>query len=340
MSSTATETTTPAPTQQRIYIADMQPNERFEGAFSIANPQIGKTRNDKPYLRCLLGDKTATVPGRMWGADEALLRRLGDTGFVLARGITQPYQGELQLILDDIRGLEPTAEQLHDLLPASARDPKEMFAEVEGLLSTLEHPAAKALAEEYLADELLMDLFRQAPAAKQMHHAYLGGLCEHTLSLMKLADALCPNYPKINRDVVLLGLFLHDLGKTHELSWTGAFDYSERGLLIGHIVDGAIMLHDKAQSAMRRAGLRFPPDFVTVLQHIVLSHHTLPEYGAARVPSTPEAVLVACLDNLDAKVAMALAASRPDLAAGDLGGNFTDKVWGLDTKLFRPDPLA
>ncbi|MEM9082082.1 MAG: HD domain-containing protein [Planctomycetota bacterium] len=326
---------------ETVYIADMKPNERFEGCFSISNPQIGKTRNDKPYLRCLLGDKSATVAARMWGADEAVIRRLGDTGFVMAKGETQPYQGELQLIIHDIQGLEPTAEQLADLLPASKRDPKEMFADIEQILGTLEHPAAKALADEYLADEMLMDLFRQAPAAKMMHHAYLGGLCEHTLSLMRVADAIMPMYPKVNRDVVLLGLFLHDLGKTRELSWTGAFDYSERGLMIGHIVDGAIMLHDKAQSAMRRAGIRFPADFVMVLQHIILSHHSLPEHGAARVPSSPEAIMVAMLDNLDAKLAMALAAARPDgEAENDLGGSFTDKVWALDTKLFKPDPLG
>lgn len=324
----------------RVFIADMQPNERFEGAFSISNPQIGKTRNDKPFLKCLLGDKSATVPGRMWGADEAVIRRLGDSGFVLAKGITQPYQGELQLILDDVQALTPSGEQLAELLPAAVRDPMEMFEELNGILGTLEHPAAKALAEEYLADEMLMDLFRQAPAAKQMHHAYLGGLLEHTLSLLNLAVAVCPNYPKINRDVVLLGLFLHDIGKTRELSWSGAFDYSERGLLIGHIVDGAIMLHDKAQSAMRRAGMRFPADFVTVLQHIILSHHSLPEHGAARIPSTPEAILVAQLDNLDARMAMSIAAARPERKASDLGGNFTDKVWALDTKLFRPDPLG
>lgn len=325
----------------RTYIAEMQPNERFEGAFSISNPQIGKTRNDKPYLRCLLGDKSATVAARMWGADEAVIRRLGDPGFVLAKGQTQPYQGELQLILDDIQAHTPSAEELADLLPASDHDPAEMFAEVSAILGRLEHPAAKAIAEEYLADEMLMDLFRQAPAAKAMHHAYLGGLCEHTLSLMKVAEAVCPLYPKVNRDVVVLGLFLHDLGKCHELTWSGAFDYSERGLLIGHIVDGAIMLHDKAQSAMRRAGMRFPPNLVTVLQHIILSHHTLPEFGAAKVPSSPEALMVALLDNLDAKVAMALSAARAETASAeaDLRGHFTDKIWGLDTKLFRPDPL-
>jgi len=186
-----------------------------------------------------------------------------------------------------------------------------------------------------------MDAFKQAPAAKSMHHAYLGGLLEHTLNLLKLADLICPLYPKINRDLVMMGLFLHDLGKTRELVYDRAFAYSDRGELIGHIVDGAIMLHDKAQKVMTNAGLRLPHGLLTVLQHIILSHHGQLEFGAAKVPATPEAILVSQLDNLDAKTTMALAAARPDNPpAFDVGGNFTEKQWALDTKLYRPDPLV
>ncbi len=140
----------------------------------------------------------------------------------------------------------------------------------------------------------------------------------------------------------MTGLFLHDLGKTRELSYEGAFAYTDRGELIGHIVDGAIMLHDKAQQVMRSSGVRFPKNAITVLQHIILSHHTLPEYGAAKIPATPEAILVAMLDNLDAKTTIATTAARPDRAkAMDLGGNFTEKQWAMDgVRLFRPDPLG
>jgi 3'-5' exoribonuclease len=174
-----------------------------------------------------------------------------------------------------------------------------------------------------------------------MHHAYLGGLCEHTLNLMKLTAAVCPLYPKINQDLVMMGLFLHDLGKTRELVYDRGFAYSDRGELIGHIVEGAIMLHDKAQQMMRESGQRLPAGALTVLQHIILSHHGIPEYGAAKIPSTPEAIFVSMLDNLDAKTAIALDAARPDRASGmDLGGNFTERQWALDTKLYKPDPLA
>ncbi len=327
--------------RERRYIREYGPAERVEGAFSISNAQLGKTRNDKPYLRCLLGDKTGEVSGRMWSIDEATFRRIPTDGFVFVEGETQPYQGELQLIIHTIEPIDPSAEQMRDLLPTCPKDVGVMFAEVVALLDSLKHPAMKALAKTYLDDNFLMDAFRQAPAAKSMHHAYLGGLLEHTLNLLKLADAVCPLYPKINRDIVLMGLFLHDLGKTRELLYDRAFAYSDRGELIGHIVEGAIMLHDKAQQVMREHGVRMPQGAVMVLQHIILSHHGIPEYGAAKIPATPEAILVSLLDNVDAKTTIALTIARPDRAASfDLGGNFTEKQWSLDTKLYRPDPLA
>lgn len=324
----------------RRYIADFGVSERVEGAFAISNAQMGRTRNDKPYLRCLLSDKTGEVSGRLWSIEEAQFRRLPTEGFVYVEGETQAYQGDLQLIIHSIDPIDPTPEQMGELLPSTDKDVGAMFEEVRTLLATLAHPAAKALASEYLADEFLMDQFRRAPAAKSMHHAYLGGLLEHTLQLLKLADAVCPLYPKLNRDIVVLGLFLHDLGKTRELKFDQTFAYSDRGELIGHIVEGAIMLHDKAQQVMTSQGLRLPPGMLTVLQHIILSHHTLPEYGAAKVPSTPEAVLVSILDNLDAKTTIATEAARPSRAkAVELGGNFTDRHWALGTKMYRPNVL-
>ncbi len=250
-----------APSQPpaRRYIKDLNPTERIRGIFSIANAQLGKTRQDKPYLRCIVGDRTGELPARMWSIDEATFRRLPTDGFAYLEGETQPYQGELQLIIHTIEPADPSPEEMKDLLPCTKRDIGAMFQEVTELLGTLKHPAMKALAKAYLEDAYLMDAFRQAPAAKSMHHAYLGGLLEHTLTLMQLANLICPLYPKINRDIVLLGLFLHDLGKTRELIYDRAFGYSDRGELIGHIVEGAVMLHDKAQQVMREQGIRMPP---------------------------------------------------------------------------------
>jgi 3'-5' exoribonuclease len=330
---------TAATTALRRYVRELRASERIAGAFSIANAQLGKTRNDKPYLRCLVGDKTGEVPGRMWSIDEQTFSALPTDGFVWLEGETQAYQGELQIIIQNIKMIEPSAEQLADLLPCAKRDPDQMLGELKVLMASLTHPSMLALGAAFLDDPMFLSAFRQAPAAKSMHHAYLGGLLEHTLSLLNLADRICPLYPKINRDLVMMGLFLHDLGKTRELSYDKAFSYTDRGELVGHIVEGVLMLREKAHVLMRERGIRIPPDALLVLEHIILSHHGVPEFGAAKIPATPEAIMVSILDNLDAKTFMALAAARPDNLAADLGGNFTEKQWALDTKLFRPDPL-
>jgi len=324
----------------RRALRELGPSERFEGPFAISNAQLGTTRAGKPYLRCLLSDRSGVLPARMWNCSEELFRRIPADGFVFAEGETQPFQGELQLIVHTIEAIEPSPDQLRDLLPTTSRDVAAMFAEVATIMGSLQHPAMRALVETYLADEMLMDLFRRAPAAKSMHHAYLGGLLEHTLNLLDAANALLPLYPGLNRDIVLMGLFLHDIGKTRELVFDRGFTYSDRGELIGHIVEGAIMLHDKAQQMMATTGVRLPTHALNVLEHIVLSHHGVPEYGAARIPATPEAVFVSQLDNLDAKTAITLDAARRDEVEGaDLRGNFTERHWALGTKVFRPDPL-
>jgi 3'-5' exoribonuclease len=332
-------TSAPTAPRPRRFIRELRASERIAGAFSIANAQLGKTRSDKPYLRCLIGDRTGEVPGRMWSIDEQVFSALPTDGFVWIEGETQAYQGELQIIIQAIQCIEPSREQLAELLPCSKRHPDEMLAELTALLATLQHPAMRALAQAFLEDGIFIGAFKQAPAAKSMHHAYLGGLLEHTLSLLNLADRVCPLYPRINRDLVMMGLFLHDLGKTRELSYDKSFSYTDRGELVGHIVEGVLMLRDKAHALVREKGIRIPPDALMVLEHIILSHHGIPEFGAAKIPATPEAIMVSILDNLDAKTYMALAAARPDHLPPDLGGNFTEKQWALDTKLFRPDPL-
>lgn len=333
--------TSPPGHAARRFIKDFDSSDYVSGLFCISNTQLGRTKNGKPFLKAIIRDKTGEMPGRMWSIEQENFRRLPVEGFVYLEGESQAYQGELQLIIHSISPAEPTLDQLTELLPVTQRNVEEMLAEVKALLDTLEHPGIKALAKVYTDDQPLMDAFKRCPAAKSMHHAYLGGLLEHTLTLMTLADRICPLYPKVCRDIVLMGLFLHDLGKTRELVYDRSFSYSDRGELIGHLVDGAIMLHDRAQQVMRLTGQRLPRNAVLVLQHIIISHHDKPEFGAAKVPMTPEAILVALIDNLDAKTTIALGAARPDRDHPiDLGGNFTERQWALETKLFRPDPLA
>lgn len=310
-------------------------NGYVEGVYSIVNPQIGTTRAGKAYLKCILRDATGEIVARQWTFDESALEGLSQSGFVWAAGHTQVYNGQIQLIVEQVRPVQVDEEDLTTLLPTTSGDIDLMYAAVGRILGSLEHPAMRALAETYLADEQLMADFKRCPAAVSVHHACIGGLLEHTLQLLKLAESILPLYPALNRDLVLMGLFLHDLGKTAELTWVRGFDYTTDGNLIGHVVRGAIWLQIKAAIAAK-SGHRLPPDALRVLQHIILSHHGEIAHGAVRVPSTPEAILVAMLDNLDAKTAIALAHARSD-TAGD--GEFTDKIWSLETRLYRRDPL-
>jgi 3'-5' exoribonuclease len=190
-----------------------------------------------------------------------------------------------------------------------------------------------ALVHAYLDDEELMNNFCKAPAAMTMHHAYVGGLLEHTLNAMEVADAVCKFYPKLNRDLVVAGIFLHDMAKTWELSYDCAFGYTDGGQLVGHIVKAAIWVEDKAAKAEQILGEPIPRPLIDVLQHIILSHHGEPEFGAARIPSTPEAIAVHVIENLDAKLMMALAMTRGDVVEG----NWTEYLKAFNGRLYRPD---
>lgn len=327
------------PTRPHTDIRTIPPNAYVEGVYSIVNPQIGTTRNGKSYLKCLLRDATGEIVTRQWSFDETTLPELAAAGFVWAAGHTQVYNGQIQFIAEQVKPVDVDEAELAALLPTTEFDIDEMFGQVRDILGTIGHPALRALADTYLADDELMAAFRRCPAAVSVHHAYIGGLLEHTLQLMKLADAMLPLYPALNRDLVLMGLFLHDLGKTVELEWERGFDYTTEGNLIGHVVRGAIWLPVKAALAAKETGQRVPPDALRALQHIVLTHHGELEHGAVKLPATPEAIFVAMLDNLDAKTATALSHTRSNMAR-DTDGPFTEKVWALGTRLYRPDPLG
>jgi len=329
-------------TQQRtrVEIKTWTPNMYVDGVYSILNPQVGTTRAGKPFLKGIIRDASGECNIRQWTIDETTAREVGSTGFVWVAGHTQEYNGQVQLIVEQIRAVEVSGEELQELLPSTKYDMDEMLAEVTRILGTLEHPAMRGLARAYLNDDDLMTRFREAPAAMALHHAWIGGLLEHTLQLLKLADLMLPLYPALNRDIVLMGLFLHDLAKTTELTWEKGFNYTRQGNLIGHCVTGTLWLEKKIREAAAAGEPLLPAEAHLVLSHIILSHHSEPEYGAAKRPATPEAIFVAMLDNLDAKTSMALSHARGDEEeAGATEADFTDKVWALETRLYRPDPL-
>ncbi len=332
-------------TRTHIEIRTYTPNMFVEGTYGILNPQVGTTRAGKPFLKGIIRDATGECHMRQWTVDERTIGEVGATGFIWIAGHTQDYNGQVQIIAEQIRSVEVSEEELRALLPCTKFDVGEMFTELSQILATIEHPAVKALAQAYLDDEKLMARFREAPAASSLHHAWIGGLLEHTLQLLKLADKMLPLYPALNRDIVLAGLFLHDLAKTAELSWDKGFNYTTTGNLIGHVTMGAIWLERKIREAAAKGAPLLPAKAHLVLSHIILSHHNEPEFGAAKRPSTPEAIFVAMLDNLDARTAMALSHRKTDddgqtAAVVSMDQQFTDKIFALDTRLFTPDPLA
>ncbi len=325
---------------QRVFINQFQENQNVEGIFAIQNAQLGLTRNGKTYLKCLIQDKTGRVAARMWSATEELVYSLPTDGFVHLTGQTQPYQGELQLIIQSISPITPTFDQLADLIPSTKFNIDDMFNEVRQILATIKSPSMRTLATQYLNDTDLMRQFIQAPAGMVLHHSFLGGLLEHTLNMLRSANALFPNYPGINHDITLVGIFIHDLGKCEELDWSSGFSYTTDGQLVGHTARGILWLQQKAdQCAADKQPI--PENALRVLHHIILSHHGQLEFGALKFPATPEAIFISHLDNLDAKMQMALSATRDDQSTTKAPGDFTDKIWALEnTRLFKPDPLA
>ena len=338
-----TQASTPATGsgQQRpqVPVDHIRPHTYVDGVYSLVNPQVGTAKNGKHFLKGLIRDASGEIAVRQWTFDEAQLGEIARTGFVWIGGQAQEYNGQVQVILDNIRAVEVGVEDLARLLPASRHDIASMDAELRRIMGSLAHPAMRALADAYLSNDAFMSRVRQAPAAVSVHHAWIGGLLEHTLQLLRLAEVMLPLYPELNRDIVLMGLFLHDLGKTSELTWERGFNYTAEGNLIGHTVKGVIMLSAMAARVARESSLPLPPEALLVLQHIVVSHHGSLEFGATKIPSTPEAIFVAMLDNLDAKTAVALHAAQRSKGIQP-GQEFTDRVWSLDTRLFRPDPLS
>ncbi len=314
-----------------------------EGLYSLINPQLGTNRNGGQYLKCLLRDSSGQVSGRKWKLDRFDLEDCSSTGFVRIEGEVVEFNGLPQVNIHEIEPAQVTESELMQLMPHTRFNIDTMYQEVFELLESLEHPAMRALGRRYTSDDELMKAFRRSPAAMVMHHAWIGGLLEHTWSLMRSAEAIMKTYvdhegnPRLNRDLVLMGLFLHDLAKTTELSWHKGFDYTTDGNLVGHIARASIWLEECA----RDLEPPLPVDALAVLHNILLSHHGEPEHGALRLPMTPEAVLVSQLDNLDAKVTMSLCAVDPDGEGRAVaGGSFTERVSGTGSRLYRRDSLA
>ena len=308
-------------------IGSLTPGQTVDEVYLLRECQLRTTRTDKYYLHAGLGDKTGQISARMWNATEALFRALQGAEFVRVTGRAEVYQDALQLVINTIRTVNTDEVAIEDFLPTTPHDVDEMYAKLRTFAATVRNEHLSRLLASFLDDEGFSVRFRRAPAAVSYHQPYLGGLLEHTLAVTDMADYVASRYPRLDRDLLITGTVLHDIGKIEELSYARAFDYTDRGRLIGHLIIAVEMIQDRVREIEG-----FPQHLFDLLSHLVLSHHGEYEWGSPKLPMTAEAIALHHLDNLDAKVE----ASTRAIGADRLGeGNWTEYSRMFQRMLYR-----
>lgn len=280
------------------FINELKPDQLIHTTFLVHSKEVREKKNGDPYLSLQLADKTGELDSKMWDNAAEVLDTFDRDDFVKVKGLVQIFQNRLQLTIHKLQRVDESEIAFADFFPASKRDPAEMEREVLALVASIANPHLKALLEAIFSDEKIMAAYRIAPAAKTIHHAFLSGLIEHVLSMAALAQFSASHYPDIDRDLLLTGVLLHDIGKIQELVYARSFGYSDQGQLIGHIVMGVQLIDEKARQIPD-----FPPRLLHLVEHLILSHHGELEYGSPKVPVFPEALLLHHIDNLDSKFA-------------------------------------
>lgn len=287
--------------EKTFFIKDIRDKAPVEGSFLVTKKETGVSKAGKAYLIVRLMDSSGECEARVWDNAESLARKFDKNDVVFLRGFCVPYQGRLQINISAIERLGEGEYTMRDYLPCSKRDPEEMIRALDAVVEGMEDRHVRALLQAIFADPDVRGRFMAAPAAKAMHHPYLGGLLEHALSICGLVANVVAHYRSdgavINRDLLMAGAILHDIGKIYELSYSTGFDYTDEGRLVGHITMGVELVDDKVRGL---AG--FPAELKVQIKHLLLSHHGTYEFGSPKRPKTLEAVLLSYLDDIDAKV--------------------------------------
>jgi len=278
------------------YVNELEPNKVITASFLVQSKEIRQKRTGEIYLSLLLGDRTGELDAKMWDNVAEVLESFERDDFVKVKGLIQVFHNRPQLTIHKIRRMDDSEVEYGDYFPSSKRDSGEMWIELRAVVSSIANPHLRALLNVMLDDEDIGRRYRLAPAAKQIHHAFLGGLIEHVLSLCALARITAAHY-HVDVDLLLTGVVLHDIGKIYELNYERSFSYSSEGQLIGHINIAMRMVADKL-----RALPDFPPALRTLVEHMILSHHGHLEFGSPKLPQFPEALLLHYLDDLDSKM--------------------------------------
>jgi 3'-5' exoribonuclease len=286
----------------RRFIQQFTDGESVDDVFLVSDKQLRANKNGNPFLQIELRDRSGSITGRLWNANDNMFRMF-DTGDVLrVKAKVQLYQGGLQMILSHINPVEIEKVDLAEFMPHTPFDIAKLQERLRTPLLKLSNPHLRALMQCFLMDDQFVRDLSRAPAGIKNHHAYIGGLLEHVVTLMDAAERILPLYPELDHDLLLAGVFLHDIGKVRELSYARTFSYTDEGQLVGHLIIGVEMLNEKVHEVEKLMGEPFPFELLLRLKHMIVSHHGSYEFGSPKLPMTPEAIALTHLDNLDAKV--------------------------------------
>jgi 3'-5' exoribonuclease len=279
------------------FLNTLVPNEPVTAQFLVLSKEIRQKRTGEPYLSLHLADRTGEIEARMWDNVVEVMHTFERDDFVKVKGLPQLHNNRSQFLIHRLRRLQDHEVEFSDYFPCSERDPGEMFAELSGIIAGIGNLHLRSLLELIFSDPKFCELYKIAPAAKTIHHACRGGLLEHVLSLCSLGKLVGNHYRKVDVDLLITGVILHDVGKIEELSYDRSFGYSSDGQLLGHIVLGLRFIANKLERLPD-----FPPKLRVLVEHMVISHHGELEFGSPKVPLFPEALLLHHLDNLDSKM--------------------------------------
>jgi 3'-5' exoribonuclease len=263
----------------------------------VVGKQIKPKKTGEPYLALTLGDRSGQLEAKMWDNVEDVLDAFEQDDFLKIKGLINKYKNRFQLTIHKLRKLGESEIDFADYLPKTTKNVDELWQTLAGFIATFRNPHLKALVEAFMSDAEIASAYRNAPAAKTLHHAYIGGLLDHVVSLFRSCDLMCTNYPQINRDLLLTGAFLHDIGKIHELTYNRSFSYTTRGQLLGHMIIELEMLQAKLAHLPG-----FPEELKTMIEHLIISHHGQYDFGSPKLPMFPEALMLHYLDDLDSKM--------------------------------------
>ena len=282
-----------------FYVCDAAQHENkvIISSFVVSVKQVKPRKTGEPYLALTLVDRSGQIEAKMWDNVADCIDGFDQDHFVKVKGLINKYNHRFQLTIHKLRRLEDSEIDFADYLPKTTKDVDELWRTLEEFVAAFQNPHLKALVQAFMSDAEISAAYKSAPAAKTLHHAYIGGLLDHVVSLFRSCDLVCRNYPQINRDLLLTGAFLHDIGKIHELAYNRSFSYTTRGQLLGHMIIELEMLQEKLAQLPD-----FPAPLKTLIEHLIISHHGQYDFGSPKLPMFPEALMLHYLDDLDSKI--------------------------------------